>query len=71
MADSEGSIRARPGAGADDAGKASAVPPARAEPTAGRAMGRTQWVVLCLLFLGSSVLSLTGPIFFIGWIVAL
>jgi len=66
MADSSRSFRAQPRGGRYDTRPVSgggAVAPASS--------GRGLRLVLCLLFLGSSVISLTGLIFFIGWIVAL
>lgn len=71
MADSSGSLRAQPDVERGDPSGAGAGHRAPAAPRADHAMGRTQWLVLCLLFLGSSAISVTGLIFFIGWIVAL
>jgi hypothetical protein len=45
--------------------------PAHADPAAGRRISRRLWVVLCLLFLTSSAISLTGVICLIGWIATL
>jgi hypothetical protein len=61
----------QPGVGSDEARKAGAVSPAPAGPMAERTERLMLGLVLCLLFLGSLVISLTGLIFFIGWIVAL
>lgn len=41
---------------------------AHAEPAADRRISRRLWLVLCLLFLTSSVISVTGVICLIGWI---
>ena len=66
MANSSRSFRAQPRGGPDDARAGSG-----GGPVAPASRRRGLWLVLCLLFLGSSVISLTGLIFFIGWIVAL
>ena len=69
-ADSKRSVRGQPESGPGDTRQAGVVPPIPVEPTANHAIDRTLWLVLCLL-VGSSMISLTGLIFFIGWIVAL
>ena len=47
------------------------VPRTSAEQTAGYSSSRRLWLLLCVLFLGSSVISLTGLMFFVSWIAAL
>lgn len=42
--------------------------PARAETAAERRISRRLWVLLCLLFLTSSAISVTGVVYLIGWI---
>ena len=42
--------------------------PARTGPTPDHGISRRLWVVLCLLFLTSSLISVTGLICLIGWI---
>jgi len=44
---------------------------AHAEPVAGHRTSRLLWAFLCLLFLTSSAISLTGVICLIGWIATL
>lgn len=45
--------------------------PAHAERAAGHQISRRLWVILCLLFMTSSLISLTGVICLIGWIATL
>ena len=45
--------------------------PAPVEPAAGRKISRRLWILLCLLFLTSAVISVTGVICLIGWIATL
>ena len=47
------------------------VPRTSAEEPAGHSSSRRLWLLLCVLFLGSSVISLTGLMFFVSWIAAL
>jgi hypothetical protein len=47
------------------------VPRTSAEPSAGHSVSRRLWLLLCFLFLGSSVISLTGLMFVVSWIAAL
>jgi hypothetical protein len=47
------------------------VPPTSPEPSAGQSGSRRLWLLLCVLFLGSSVISLTGLMLFVSWIAAL
>jgi len=63
--------RTAPGAGPPGAMGRSLDRPAHADPAAGRRISRRLWVVLCLLFLTSSAISLTGVICLIGWIATL
>lgn len=47
------------------------VPRTPAERVADRSSSRSLRLLLCVLFLGSSVISLTGLMFFLTWIAAL
>ena len=60
--------RPAPGAGAPGAMARSVGRRADAEPAAERRISRRLWLLLCLLFLTSSVISVTGVICLIGWI---
>ena len=62
--------RTAPGAGPPGATGRS-LRSARAEPAADRGISPRLWLFLCLLFLTSSVISVTGVICLIGWITTL
>jgi hypothetical protein len=63
--------RTAPGAGSPGTQGRSLDPPARTAPAADRGISRRLWIVLCLLFLTSSVISVTAVIVLVGWITAL
>lgn len=63
--------RTGPGAGPPGVIGPSLARPARVEPAADRGISRRLWILLCLLFLTSSVISVTGVICLVGWITTL